>query len=97
MIHVKDENYVEKKNSFTSAFNDFIKFLLKLANPISLIIIGFSVYFYILSLKGCPDGQAICLKNLNEGEVRSLGSFILYSAALASFIIIGSLYKIISI
>lgn len=90
------EKVVIKKNSFAHSLIDFIKFNIYYANIPALLLYFFSILLYIWSLKGCPDGQAICLKNLNEGEVHELGRYVFYSAGLASLLIIGCLHKVIS-
>jgi hypothetical protein len=85
-----------KKNTFLYAFFDFIKFYIYYANIPAILLYICSILLYMMSLKGCPDGQAVCLKNLNEGEVRELGRYVFYSACLASILIIGCLHKLIS-
>jgi hypothetical protein len=62
-------------------------------NFIASIFLTLSIYYYIRSLKGCFDTQAECLKNLNEGEVRELLSFITRSGFILSAILILCLYK----
>jgi hypothetical protein len=50
---------------------------------ITFISLSISVAFYAVSLRGCHNTQAECLKELNEGEVR----FLLKLLATSSFII----------
>jgi hypothetical protein len=70
--------------------------ILRNLNYIALIGLAISVYYYILSLKGCFDTMAECLKNLNEGDVRELLSYVIRCSFILALLSLLCLYKYIS-
>ena len=88
----------DKKNQSPkkSKFDIVLEYVISYANIIALILIFVSIYFYILSLDGCFESQAECLKNLNEDEVKKLLGLISKCAFILSIITTGCIYKLVN-
>lgn len=93
----KEDNLPLVENKYLESLNKFTNFIIQNANMISLILSIFSVFLYLISLRGCFDTQAECLKNLNEGVVRELLSYLNYSGLFYAIICTAVIYKYVTI
>ncbi len=76
------------KKYFNKFFcNEFTKFLY------GLILTILWIYFYVLSLKGCEEQQAICLKNQSYSDVIILGKILFTSAGVLFLLNVFILFK----
>jgi hypothetical protein len=87
-------NY-DKLNKEHLQYSKYLTFILKYSNIITFVFFIISVALYKESLRGCFESQAECLKNLNEGEIRSLITMLNYCGFIIALTITGCIFKYI--
>jgi len=74
----------------------FIDCMSSCPNILTIIAISISVILYIISLKGCHETQAECLKKLSEGDIRDIFGLLWKCGLIIAYIIFLALSSYIS-